>query len=385
MMLDSPEELLSALLLGTVEELDIPPDLYRLAEARYLDVGQWLSKHAGIGPAWDIYPQGSFRLGTVVRPLVLNGEYDIDLVCLRHVAKESITQAQLKADVGIALTAYVHHRRPNGGPTGPRAGKRCWTLTYPGFHMDVLPSIPDPDGSRSGILITDREVRFWQPSDPIGYSAWFRGRMAIEFVQKRAELAAIRKAAKVEDIPEWEVKTTLQRAVQVFKCHRDLYFAQDLENRPPSIILTTLAAHAYRGAGDLFTCVLETARLMPSFVEDTATGWRVENPVQSAENFADRWTAAPSKAKKFCAWLGDLQRDLDEAASSSSLPNVVSRLSASFGEEPVRKAATRFGEAARRDREAGKLTMAAGTGMLGRSSGTTVRKHDFFGEEPKSA
>lgn len=381
MMLDSPEELLSALLLGTVEELDIPPDLYRLAVARYEDVGQWLSWHAGSGPVWDIYPQGSFRLGTVVRPLVRNGEYDIDLVCLRHVAKESTTQAQLKADVGSTLTAYVRHRAPNG-PTGPSAGKRCWTLAYPGFHMDVLPSIPDPEGSRSGILITDREVRFWQPSDPIGYSAWFRGRMAIEFAQKRAELA-VQKAAKVEDIPEWEVKTTLQRAVQVFKCHRDLYFAHDLENRPPSIILTTLAAHAYRGAGNLFTCVLDIARLMPEFVEETSTGWRVENPVQPAENFADRWAAAPSKAKKFFAWLADLQRDLDEAATGGGLDTVVARLSASFGDEPVGKAATRFGTAARTAGETGRLGMAAGTGMLGRNSGTTIRKHDFFGEEPE--
>ncbi len=382
MMLDSPEELMSALLLGTVEELDIPPNLYRLAEARYQDVGQWLSRHAGTGPAWDIYPQGSFRLGTVVRPLVLKGEYDIDLVCLRKVAKDSITQAQLKADVGKELTLYVHHRRTQAGPTGPSAGKRCWTLAYPGFHMDVLPSIPDPDGSRSAILITDREVRFWQPSDPIGYSAWFRGRMAREFAQKRAELA-VRKAARVEDIPEWEVKTTLQRAVQVFKCHRDLYFAHDLDNRPPSIILTTLAGHAYRGAGNLFACVLEIARLMPNFIEETSAGWRVENPVQPAENFADRWATAPSKAKKFFVWLSDVQRDLDEAASGGGLDNVVARLSASFPGEPVRKAATRFGEAARRDREAGKLGMAAGTGTLGRGSGTTVRKHDFFGEEPK--
>jgi hypothetical protein len=380
MMLDSPEELLSALLLGTVEELDIPPDLYRLAVARYQDVGQWLSWHAGSGPAWDIYPQGSFRLGTVVRPLVRNGEYDIDLVCLRHVAKESTTQEQLKADVGSTLTAYVRHRAPKG-PTGPSAGKRCWTLAYPGFHMDVLPSIPDPEGSRSGILITDREVRFWQPSDPIGYSAWFRGRMAIEFAQKRAELA-VQKAAKVEDIPEWEVKTTLQRAVQVFKCHRDLYFAHDLDNRPPSIILTTLAAHAYRGAGDLFTCVLDIAGRMSEYIEETAAGWRVENPVQRAENFADRWATAPSRAKKFFAWLGDLERDLDEAARGGGLDNVVASLSASFGEEPVRKAATRVGHTALSDRQTGVLKMVAGTGMLGRTTGTRVPRHDFFGEEP---
>lgn len=385
-MLDSAEELLSALLLGAVEELDIPPYLYTTAEQRFCDVGAWLSEHVGTGPSWDIYPQGSFRLGTVVRPVVRRDEYDIDLVCLRHVAKESITQERLKSDVGGVLALYVAKRRGvSGGPTGLSAGKRCWTLSYPGFHMDVLPSIPDPDSRGSGILITDRDLRSWQYSDPIGYAAWFHGRMAVEFAEKRAEMAAVRKAAQVEDVPEWEVKTTLQREVQVFKRHRDLYFANDLDSRPPSILITTLAAHAYRGAGNLFTSVQEAARLMPTFIEETSTGWRVENPVQPQENFADRWGAVPSRAKKFFAWLNDLSADLDDIARTRGLGEVTKRMAASFGEEPVTKAAKRIGGTALDDRQAGRLGMAAGTGMLGRAATNPVPKHDFFGEEPDGA
>jgi hypothetical protein len=52
--------------------------------------------------------------------------------------------------------------------------------------------------------------------------------------------------ANIEDVPEWRVKTPLQRAVQLLKRHRDVYFAGDYENRPISIIITTLAAHAYK-------------------------------------------------------------------------------------------------------------------------------------------
>ncbi len=301
-------------------------------------------------------------------------------------AKESITQERLKSDVGGVLTLYVEKRRDErGDPTGLSAGKRCWTLSYPGFHMDVLPSIPDPNSGRSGILITDRELRFWQYSDPIGYAAWFHGRMAVEFAEKRAEMAAVRKAAQVEDVSEWEVKTTLQREVQVFKRHRDLYFANDLDSRPPSILITTLAAHVYRGAGNLFTSVQEAARLMPTFIEETSSGWRVENPVQPQENFADRWGAVPSRAKKFFAWLSDLSADLDDIAGTRGLPEVSKRMAASFGEGPVTKAARKLGATALDDRQAGRLGMAAGTGMLGRTATNPVPRHDFFGEEPDRA
>ena len=63
----------------------------------------------------EVYPQGSFRLGTVVRPLGAEGQYDIDMVDRRDVDKSSISQAKLKADVGEDLEAYLA-TSPNGQP-----------------------------------------------------------------------------------------------------------------------------------------------------------------------------------------------------------------------------------------------------------------------------
>jgi len=56
--------------------------------------------------------------------------------------------------------------------------RRCWTLNDPdnGFHLDVLPSIPDLEYPPTGILLTDKELFHWQHSDPIGYARWFRKR-----------------------------------------------------------------------------------------------------------------------------------------------------------------------------------------------------------------
>ena len=46
-----------------VEQLDISPSLYRNAVEKYNNLAKFLNEK-GI----DIYPQGSFALGTVVRP-----------------------------------------------------------------------------------------------------------------------------------------------------------------------------------------------------------------------------------------------------------------------------------------------------------------------------
>jgi hypothetical protein len=79
--LDTLSGMLSDLINGAVEVLDISPDLHETAVERYEEVGAWLAENGGTG--WEIYPQGSFRLGTVVRPARITGEYDIEGSCRR--------------------------------------------------------------------------------------------------------------------------------------------------------------------------------------------------------------------------------------------------------------------------------------------------------------
>ena len=114
---DTMEQMLSMLLDGAVETLDISPQLQQLAVDRYEEVGTWLAEHGGY--RCRIYPQGSFRLGTVVRPTPRTGEYDIDLVCWLLIAKETITQAGLKQRVGDLLHAYLRWKQQQGHTDGP--------------------------------------------------------------------------------------------------------------------------------------------------------------------------------------------------------------------------------------------------------------------------
>ena len=48
-------------------------------------------------------------------------------------------------------------RATRDGPKSCRPRRRCWTLGYPdhGFHLDVLPAIPDAELPPTGILLTD--------------------------------------------------------------------------------------------------------------------------------------------------------------------------------------------------------------------------------------
>jgi len=238
---DSLETMLSMLLDGAVETLDISPHLQQIAVERYEDVGTWLADH---GKHWVIYAQGSFLLGTVVRPATPTGEYDIDLVCRIPIRKEDITQAELKEIVGLELYAYRHAKLRDGDTDGPAScasRRRCWTLEYPdlGFHLDVLPSIPDVEVPPTGLLLTDKQLHHWQHSNPLGYGDWFRNR-SIELQTKLRE-AARAKNLNVADVPTWHVRSTLQRAVQILKWHAMLHFAHDEDNKPPSILITTLA------------------------------------------------------------------------------------------------------------------------------------------------
>ena len=181
-------------------------------------------------------------------------------------------------------------------------------------------------------------------------------------------------------IPDWEVKTTLHRVVQILKLHRNEHFSDRLDRRPASILVTTLAAHAYRGQQGLYEAVLQAVELMPEYVERTPAGLWVPNPVEPRENFADRWRERPDLAREFFDWLKRLGGDLRDAASERGIDRVAAGLQESFGAQAVEVAVRRLGDAYRRSREAGVLSLAPASGaLLTTGNGVRVCDHGFFG------
>ncbi|MGH2976638.1 MAG: cyclic GMP-AMP synthase DncV-like nucleotidyltransferase [Solirubrobacterales bacterium] len=382
-MFDTTTDLVSRLLKGSVTHLDIPPELHAAATREYERVGGWLTANVDDGAGWAVHAQGSFLLNTVVLPAGTD-EYDVDCVCRRQIDKEATSQQRLKNEVGEELSAYrVAHAHLSDAPRALQERSRCWTLGYSRaqrFHLDVLPAIPNADGGPTAILITDRDLREWQRSDPLSYAAWFKRQAEAEFLAKRLLLAEAQRTAP-QAIPDWEVKTTLHRTVQVLKLHRNRFFADDLDSRPASILVTTLAALAYEGEQDLYGAVLAAVRQMPDHIQEGPAGrYSVPNPVEPREDFADRWRHHPALADRFFEWLGRLEEDLREAESLRGLDRVVARLSESFGDEPVVKAAASLGDEFRRTRERGALALTGATGVLSTKGSVPVRNHDFYGE-----
>lgn len=369
------------LLENVAEVVDLPPAMHEAAERQYVRLGKFLANHSS-GVAWDVYPQGSFRLGTVVRPLLVDTGFDLDMVCSRDISKESITQAKLKDDVGVALEEYVKDSKDIPGmPISCSPSRRCWTLDYvDGFHMDVLPAVPDQDSRPTGIWLTDKKLTRWQPSDPIAYANWFRSQMATALKRGRiAKAADLRKS--IEEVPEWQVKTTLQQLVQVLKVHRDLHFKDDLDDQPTSILITTLAALSYNGADNLFDAILHVVDRMADHIETTPAGPRVCSPV-SDENFTDKWREYPLREQKFKAWLKKVGLDLQGAANLNGMDLVTKRLGESLGVERVVKAAELAGMKTRSLGDAAKLAVVGGGALLTLSTApgaSIIPKHGFYG------
>lgn len=319
------------------ESIEIRDGHYQSATERYRSLGEWFHREesavANDGP--EVYPQGSFRLGLVIRPLNRDGEYDLDLVCeLRDVHKADGSQEQLKGRVGKEVIAYAAAQKAD---VKVDEGRRCWTLVYPGdpsFHIDSLPAIPEdedtkaqiagavrpedglgPEVAATAIAITDKTSAHykavtdrWQMSNPAGYAKWFEGRMRVAAQPRLDELVRGKVYADVQDVPAYAWKTPLQMAVQILKRHRDVMFADRPDVAPISAIITTLAARAYENEPDLLDALANIVGKMQALVQPTKP--RVPNPANPGEDFADKWNAAYESA--FAEWMDQLRADVRE-------------------------------------------------------------------------
>ena len=323
--------------------LDISESHHDLAVTRYQDIGDWLDRDRHVVPFRpQIYPQGSFRLGTVTKSISGEDDYDLDFVTELKQPANDITPYQLKRLVGEAIKTYVSNSSYQ--VSLQEEGRRCWTLDYSGdvqFHMDVLPAIPatkEPyqeelrklearrsaaigqtleaasNLSEDAIAITDNPPEGWYVwllSNPKGYAMWFR------------EMSIIRRSTvtlAVENAPNYQrKKSPLQRVVQMLKRHRDLWIEKQYtyykSDKPISVIITTLAAKAYRyNVNASETEILQTLQTvvenMLDYIKTVGGVEWVRNPVNEHENFADKWKQYPKRRRCFMAWHEQVCSDL---------------------------------------------------------------------------
>ena len=349
-MLNINTNTIEFLLAKIAETLDISDSAFKEAESKYQAVGTWLgegnSPMASYSP--QIYPQGSFLLGTVTKPLGDRNDYDIDLVFEVNIPKHEISQKRLKELVGNRLKVHDVYKR-----LLDKEGRRCWTIRYSEsarLHLDILPAIPDNEFSialqkrgviknlaQTGISIIDNTMLNydqisldWPQCNPKGYAAWFKDRMSVQLVKQNRQMLEMSKA-EVARVPEHGIKTPLQRSVQLLKRHRDIMFENDQDNRPSSIIFTTLAAHAYNNEDNIADAMFQIVEGMPKYItKQNGCSW-VANPVNPSENFADRWNDDPQREPSFWQWLEQVKTDINKLLSHNNIDDLELSLPELFG------------------------------------------------------
>lgn len=355
-----------------VKELEIPPSRYEQAERSYKSLGEWLHRDgstvSNYGP--DVFVQGSFKLGTAIKPQSADEEYDVDCVCsLTELTKRDMPQSDLKTLLGDEIKLY---RKSKGITKAVHEGRRCWRLDYADgaqFHMDIVPSVPNSEGRRrlleasyldtafadTAIAITDNEVLpqylqntdDWPSSNPQGYAEWFTARMGDAFLRKRdrilEEMKSQNTTASIEDIPTYRVRTPLQSAIMILKRHRDTMFTDDATNKPISIIISTLAAHAYHGEDTIGLALLSILARMKDAIEFDGRRYIIKNPTDALENFADKWEEYPEREQAFSSWLEKARDEFLNVGLLTEYGQITSILENRMGHELTEKARNSLG------------------------------------------
>lgn len=344
-----------------LEQLELPPTAYDKAKSRYEDLGEWFSRPESKVSQYDphIFSQGSFRLGTAIRPLNEDEPYDLDLGCKlrKTITIETHTQKTLKELVGEEMESYRAARRIQNKLIPKH---RCWRLEYQdelSFHMDMVPSIPSretksksiaqllmnsgvskeiafAETESTSVITDDRHPSYakicddWKISNPEGYAKWFERKLQ-QFDLTRNAL----EKSKVDKLPLFKRKTPLQQVIQLLKRHRDQMFIEDGEAKPISIIITTLSTHAYSGEQDLAEALTNILSKMENHIRQSFP--RVPNPVDPEEDFADRWHMPACKhlnlEKNFWGWLQQAKVDFEAICSSERIDFIGGQVKKKFG------------------------------------------------------
>ncbi len=376
------------------DSLDITPSQYNEAKERYEAVGKWLAEGEycilGSGKKQcfkdgQIYPQGSIRLETAVRPKGKN-EFDIDLVFYtQNVSADDITPNQLKKLIGNRLKEHETYKKML------KPLNRGWCLEYANkFHLDITPSLDNHyEPHNESELVADKELKQYMPSNPKGLAQWFDNISEMQpmlditksMFESRNTVVALEDAATVTELPDHNPhnKALLKRFVQIFKRHRDEMF-KDQDDAPISIIITTLAAKAYEYCirtypyDNAYDLMVDTLKHMPKFIEMRGSLYWIENPTVTGENFAEKWNIYPKRKEAFDRWHSQSLRFFSKFNEEMGQHVLFNSLEEGFGSQPAELIRKQYIDSINTDRGLGRV--------IGATAGVTssVKTNTFYGD-----
>ena len=351
--------------LELVKKLDISPSMFESAKERYINLGKYLQKKDS---SYNIYPQGSFALGTVTRPINKPNSFDLDFIVENMKTKNNTTPKEVKLEIKNLLSDNEIYK----SRLDPTEYDKCWTLIYNDeFSMDIVPSIPSNiyNYFDTDIEITNKvgQTYNWYNSNPKSYIEWFNN-INVPFktysreIQRTQLFKESNVYSSIEEIPEELIRSSLQRTIQIIKRHRDIYYdrRKKTHKKPTSAILTTLSAQIAQteinksiGIFDLLTKIVETIeintkkRSLTYEMFDSLYGdkynqiqytnglWYLPNPTNHSDNLVDTWNSDYEIVSIFKDWLKQLKIDFGNNLNESD-EIFFDTLNNSFGGEFVK-------------------------------------------------
>jgi len=370
-------------LLKIIENLDISPSLYKNACDKYKSLAEYLNRH---GLDADIYPQGSFALGTVIRPYAKDEEkdYDLDFICQVSCTREEITPSELRSQISDILNSSDLY----GGKLFEY--DECFTIKYAdiggiGFSIDIVPAAAEtelnkrelrimssnPDLIETAIAIprhSQQKVYNWITNNPLGYRTWFDEinepfSMISSPVYRQSLFQAYPTVyASIEEIPVEMERTAMQRVIQILKYHRDVYFSRvhnGDELKPISAIINTIVteiaktANPYSSVFELLKYVLDEMVIYSQHLKLSASDftriygernvfnksegkWVIQNPANPKDNLANKWNSNPAIPQRFFQWVNTARKQLIDSLELSD-EDFRAHAEAAFGYNTVSK------------------------------------------------
>lgn len=366
-------------LLALIEDVDITFTMYKNAEQKYNAITTVLEN---CGLPTKIYPQGSFALGTFIKPKKAKrkGEYDLDVVCEVDYDKSLMTPSKLYEKIKQLLS--------DSGIYGDKLDfyDECITITYSecdgfSFSIDIVPAVPEdsfdiekmktmsnePDLCDTAIAISKaKNISEWGRSNPKGYRKWFDG-INSKFLKygKHTNRSKVFEQTKhiydsVEKIPSNLTRTPLQRVIQILKLHRNNYFENSSvkQFKVNTVIITTLVAKIasdapeYYDTFELLSYVLNELKNYSQLINNHTQFkqifpqrdlisfdgriWRINNPANPLDNLADSWQGNVRYPQCFFNWVDAVINDFEKLTDGQDSEVAVNFVNW-FGESVVSK------------------------------------------------
>ena len=370
-------------ILRLVSQLDITPTMYNNAVEKYTAIAGFLAE---CGITADMYPQGSFAFGTVVRPNTKDPDasYDLDFICQVKMKRSDITPSKLRQMIENALRSSDRYK-----------GKldvydECFTIQYAdvngvGFTIDIVPAADETDENKLNLMnksqypnllstaiviprCDEHKSYSWITNNPKGFRTWFDSINQPFLIARKSEIRqSIFEAnrhlyASVEEVPNALERSSMQRVIQILKFHRNIYYSKVHDGddlKPISAIINKLVAEISQLVNpttdtfSLLYCVLSeldcysnhlylsNESFLSSYgsraaITHAGNRWFIANPADPADNLANKWNEDPRIPEIFFKWIKTCKEDL---LASMDLPDdrFYTTLANAFGPNTVQK------------------------------------------------